>query len=467
MALAELIRFRILDKELTDNEFFNSFCRSMDRELREVIVSALYDHFKNNLEAAKRATKVQANVLNKQEIIPDQAFSYNCIDELPSELISECASWLAYKEYFHFAQCNRTIYYSCYSQPKIQQLDSNLLPYGNLHSMTLRPFKNIQNLSMEIETFEKLNISNKSTWINSVSLQTLSLFCTGCRIIQSSFASNKHLINSNTVRDLTLTDFSSADCVLKILSRFDQIDRLTMDDIGFSGWDKTARLQAFRSLVNLRNISISGESTSSAGAWHFISVFHNQLESLHWGHDTNSVLTGKKFPKLRSLTGVCWNNDLLYAFEGAQQLEKLDVYIDGIGSFDSLFQLVSNQKSLQQFSLECDFNSRNGSSVILEMIASLLLKHEIGTGMNEKLCIELSLEGFGTKKDKNDEFGLQIVRIMDALRMFKQDWKFTITYFTMVGNINVQLDRLDELKTNYSVTCKKSSHTLKVVVETR
>ena len=64
MSLSELIKFRKLDTELSDDEFFDKFCKQVGRE---VIVSALAEHFKNDLEGTKNATSIQSNIMLPRE----------------------------------------------------------------------------------------------------------------------------------------------------------------------------------------------------------------------------------------------------------------------------------------------------------------------------------------------------------------------------------------------------------------
>ena len=80
MALLELIRFRKLDSELTDDEFFNKFCKKIGRDL---IISALHERLKGNLDETQRATKIQSNILLARESESSQPSLNGHIDELP------------------------------------------------------------------------------------------------------------------------------------------------------------------------------------------------------------------------------------------------------------------------------------------------------------------------------------------------------------------------------------------------
>ena len=250
MALVEPIRFRKLDKELTDDEFFNPFCKSIGRKMiasalsdyfasksdekffnslcksigRDMIASSLFVHFKNDSNKAYSATKIQSNVMNKREIIPDQPRSYDCIDQLPPKLISECVSWLCCSEYLRFGQCNRTIYYSCYSPSKIQEFYWYGVPEDYSSPIDLTPFKNIHTLTMEIGQYDESPFSNEWVWKNNKSLKVLDLSNDeGNEEDEESFAQDLHMINKENVRYLSLRCFSWDDPVLKIISRFDQI----------------------------------------------------------------------------------------------------------------------------------------------------------------------------------------------------------------------------------------------------
>ena len=168
MTSTELIRFRKLDSELTDDEFFHKFCKTIGRE---TIVSALYNQFKKNLNETKRATTIQSNIMLKREKKPQQQTSYDCIDQLPSELISECGSWLHFEEYFKFGRCNRNIYYSLYSHPKIHRLALGDIIHKLPQSANLCAFRNIKELTMNIKSFNELSSLNKATWQNNDSLR--------------------------------------------------------------------------------------------------------------------------------------------------------------------------------------------------------------------------------------------------------------------------------------------------------
>ena len=339
MAFAELIRFRKLDKELTDTEFYHSFCKSMGREL---IASLLYEYFESNPEATKRATKAQTIIMNKREIIPDQEASYDCIDELPSELISECASWLDYQDYFHFGQCNRTIYYSCYSPPKLHELDLihvllvhwNHNPCSNFRG--LYPFKNVKELAMEISEFNGLQLSERTTWANNKSLRSLLLSNSqGDDCHEQEFAKNLHLINSDNVRNLTLDSISSNDTQLKILSKFYQIERLDLEECELDISDPERREQSKMSHTNLKQI----DGDSYLDASDLISIFCHQLEYLKFYELRKGVLHNCTFPKLYTLRCI-WNHFSFESFKDAKTLKKVSVWIDDINTINMICKIV-------------------------------------------------------------------------------------------------------------------------------
>ena len=172
MTQSELIRFRKLDSEITNDEFFDKFCKQIGRD---TIVSSLFHHFKNDPDATRKATNIQTNIMNQRDEKPKQENLYEQIDKLPMEVISECSSWLDYRDYFKFAQCNRNIYYSLYSHPKIYKLNLTDIADKFPKSASLCAFRNVHNLSMDIRLFNALSASNQQIWANNDSLHSVTL----------------------------------------------------------------------------------------------------------------------------------------------------------------------------------------------------------------------------------------------------------------------------------------------------
>eukprot|EP01084_Bolivina_argentea_P210702 358538_1 len=64
------------------------------------------------------------------------------IDELPFEMIGECASYLNIKDYMNFSLCNRNIY--CASNSPIKLHELNLTNYNNYNMINLNKFSMIK-----------------------------------------------------------------------------------------------------------------------------------------------------------------------------------------------------------------------------------------------------------------------------------------------------------------------------------
>ena len=440
MSLSELIRFRKLDQELTDEEFFNKFCKSIGRDL---IVALLFTHLKNNLDAVDAVTNIQSNIMNSRDGDSGQTASCDSIDKLPSEMISECGSFLDYKQYFQFSHCNRTIYYSLHAMPKISKLNLDDIIAKLPKSASLRAFKNIESLKMKPTSFSRLSTSNQATWANNDSLKELELsfgHCNDDEIIL--FQSQQHMINSSNSGTLTLRRFSSS-VVFDTLLKFENISRLNLDQVrwpddNYSFLNLTPT-QIREKLPNIRELGL--HYVYGPLASDLVSAFHLQLKLLDIcnsrADEVLSLHQNLLFPRMHYLgLGGPFNVD---AFSRINTLKSIFLRPTNENQIYGFLKWMSTQKLLNNVMLSCGSRHSRESSAVCENIETGLIEYNGIGGESDYLNFHLRLDNMDINK-----IALHVLRIANAMKdLTQKNWKLSL-YTQISSDTAIDLSLLDK-----------------------
>ena len=114
--MEHLLRLNLLCDDLSDDEFALMLSKCVTHSNRKMIASALFHGLKSNPEFVASFTDIASDVIHTRESKfqhqrstsltshSNQAHSAEHLEELPSALISQCASFLGTGDYFAFGQ---------------------------------------------------------------------------------------------------------------------------------------------------------------------------------------------------------------------------------------------------------------------------------------------------------------------------------------------------------------------------
>ena len=298
---------------------------------------------------------------------------------------------------------------------------------------------------MDIKQYDEARFSNEWpewVWKNNKSLKVLDFSnAGGNEADEESFAHDLYLINNENVRYMTLSCFCWDDAVFKIISRFDQIERLELLRVATCISDPEKRNQLRMSHSNLKHISSNNDISD------LMNIFCHQLESVDFGALEDDSLYQCTFPKLYSLSCI-WNHLCFRSFKETKTLKKVSVWFHDINPIGTLFKLMANQTSLQH--LEVSFeNFRANSSNILQAIETAMLRYDMRTKKISKFDIHFEHLPTG---DQNKALGLQICKIFNACKVGSA-FTFTIRYFGAGMDMDdAGLTALDDLQSTCSVS---------------
>ena len=128
-------------------------------------------------------------------------------------------------------------YPSIYRWRLYEIIDRDGLP----ENWSLHAFKNVQQLSMDIDSFDRLSPGNKAIWSNNESLQRLHLMFDTGPITQDAIYSllkHQHLISHVNVRTVQFDNFAW-NHMLDVMFNFPNVENLELEDIGIGESETT------------------------------------------------------------------------------------------------------------------------------------------------------------------------------------------------------------------------------------
>eukprot|EP01084_Bolivina_argentea_P315175 545986_1 len=330
--MEELIRFRLLVEKLTDEEFELFTLKLIQLYGKNIIISSLFDHFNNHNQKTneqKQYTMTDiTNIINqiinsrkkiKKDIVNNKKdkLSVTNIAQLPSNLISETASFLDMLDYHSFQMTNRIIYVSCNSPCNLKTLF--IAPYNNHINFHHYPF--IEDLSIDnISEFnhrinEQISIGSPIFKFNHVKILRISKIETD---IDFDFFVNTTLdraVNCDTVTTLFCDEFIKSrpnggidmalefDLFMQLLSKFPNVRKIYLFAIFLTDFD-----QLENSKVKLpSNVTCVWDSGTVCGDQHdyfgekFMNLYASQLTAISVSAVDRVVNRDIKYPLLEEV----------------------------------------------------------------------------------------------------------------------------------------------------------------------
>eukprot|EP01083_Nonionella_stella_P294178 1000285_1 len=240
--MEELIEFTLLLEQLDEDELVQYLAVSMKHYGHSLFRKLFFHYFMNHRTDIKEHTQYVSDIINARKDKPNLCTKGPYIDQLPSTLIAECASYLQLNEYVLFAQSNRQIFVSTNKPFKLYQLTESALRKCP-QSMSMRKFRAVKSIHICIQNFhQRLSIPNQSVWKDSsFDKVILSNNCSQDEE-QTALFLNKKAINLNKVTALSLCDFGddgdvpygraySCEAFCKILRCLKNVKQLSLEDI--------------------------------------------------------------------------------------------------------------------------------------------------------------------------------------------------------------------------------------------
>ncbi len=468
---------------ITNNHFFYQFITSIGRK---PIITSLFYYCKKNPNEISSITNIQIDILkNRHENI--RILKYDCIDKLPNDLISECASFVRYKQYFRFAKCNRKTYIGCLSIPKIQNCRISITTFGHVSyrkpdSFNLYPFKNVRYLLLNIEEFNRLSQSNQVLWLHNNSLQSLTVMHIPYAYRQYNyndeimeFIKNKHLIDCKNIKKLSFR-FLNSSLLYQLLSQFQgNIQYLQFDSVSdtkdFSEINENDIKEWFPEVQKLEF-----KETQSTLMDIMLIALHNQLKTLSFDsvptyyYDISSHI---KFPKLEALH--LYYQASVNILKISQNLKCIRIecapideydYRDDTKIDDFIEYVISKQLSVQHISI---YLESMDSVRIMRIIESSF--HQNPKRKCKNICIQIRFGLYDQYDGKINLFVSQIIRVIHKLKVLNVNtWSLKIEHLEMCNMITKNNDikylqnKFNDITKQFYVKYKIKTNSLKLAI---
>ena len=248
--MEELINFRSLSDQLTQTEYLSFIQQIVIKSNgRNLINQALFIVFSKTPNQIAPFTNIIFNIIHKRqnnETSDQEPHKTTRIDQLPTSLISESASYLSTEDYIDFSTCNRKTYLSLHQQPRANECNLKngafLIKHPKSYSFSI--FRNCEILRINTKHFsQSLSLKNQAIWKNNDKLKQLEI--QNISDVQI-FLLRKHIITDN-LQYLLLSDFSNDQLMFKtityqqfftfiidILSYFTMISSLSLSNITYN-----------------------------------------------------------------------------------------------------------------------------------------------------------------------------------------------------------------------------------------
>ena len=474
VSMEKLINFRSLCDQLTETEyvFFLEQIIAIP-DVKKAINQAIFALFKQSPNKIQPFTNLISHIIqgrkNKKNKTPSKTTRFG---QLPSPLISECASYLKMREYLNLSKCNRRTYVSLYQKPRLTQciLTNNcwLMQHPQWYSLSV--FRNCQTLTIDTETFnQKLTWKNQSIWKNNNKLNALSLQ----NYKGMALFLERNLIYTDNLNKLVLTNITcdhetytqSAGSFVNVLSRFLMITTLALSNIQFShvtnqnpfiSWQSNMKI-CFK---NLRVLHL-GKNLNVHLCDALLNAFGEQLTAISLPQDCNVPTLSNEWENLEELvlklpTSSTFNN----FFANNDKCINLKRSMIIMGNWQCLYDWMTNmihkQLGLQLMCIWCNDLMIQGA---MEKIELLILQNKRIKRKSTEFTVKLLCILCDQKA--MDNLFMNIFRLFEALESV-ESWLDIrlILVFEAQHKINMELNetkyllnQLDAKKHEYVIEC--------------
>lgn len=428
-----LITLRFLGSELNDAETHQLMNKILKICGKDEILSMLFNYYLaqyqkngkhddelsdiNDSISSILNTREAANEPNdpsaKVEVIPI------AINSMPAALIGECASYLKFRDYENFAQCDRKVYIGCYSPSRLVEIDF----VNDYYECNLFQFPSIESLRLRIGSFNDYIASHPSQMKMS-RLKHLNIDLENFDKTEIDKFLNHKCFDSETVTKLTCSGdgdrhsnpSNNFDNFIDFLSQFPNVSDLCLNEVRLADFNrsnsKISKLFPRLSGLNLR-ANTCGTIHSKGLAVQLLRQHSKQMVSIGCDDSFPNIL----FPMLKELRirMDCMRNQHNKSYNHIQQnitkLEKITIVCGSnyIGSsvkklILSLFQSANNLKYLCFRGIHTSQKFKE----LLECIEDTL--HQTKSKIKHSLLLD-----FGWSRSPNKEFAeTDIPRLIKA-----------------------------------------------------
>eukprot|EP01084_Bolivina_argentea_P269566 458175_1 len=386
--MEEVIRFRLLVNELQDKEF-NIFLNKLshDEIISIMLKGFIYIHEENlnsnvsninniiyNIIKLRQSNQpaITDNKLNIVNINKQKTVQKIKLNELPSTIIRECASYLDVDDYLDFAQCDGSLYVACNSPCSLQSLD--MTQYG--YPADLSRFPLLKTICVDPEEFyteyEDLSQYGSERFKGeSLRVKTMTLNMDGSNDAYSVLRfscefCDKYIFDKTKIEALKCKSFGSpgnlyeSKAFCKYLECLPNVNNLYISGGYFTAFtyknDKIAQL-----LPKLKWLTIAGGNMEVNIFRDKLIETHKNIEFLGYSETRRTIGNLTKSNKLKQLI---INNPNLYSLSNVinisymHNLEKiwLHVYrvdVDNKTLKDIMSRLFSKNYNMRVFKVSC------------------------------------------------------------------------------------------------------------------
>eukprot|EP01083_Nonionella_stella_P017693 49557_1 len=354
--MEDLIEFTLMLKQLNDNEVMQFVTESMKHFGADLIGKLFFNYLMNDSHRTeiKAHTQCAMDIINARKDKPNLTTSYDCIDQLPSTLIAECASYLPLKEYVLFSRCNRQVFVSTNKPFRLYELPLSVSELRRCPRI-MSKFKSVKSIRIHINTIGKF--INQSIWEHS-SFDKVRLFNCSLDKPPTAFLNSK-MINLNQINHLQLSGFGSCfsdyscEAFCELLSHLQNIKRLSWTDIfliqGEFKWPDSRTISQW--LPNLTSFSFStdADDVSRALGKRIVKAIGHQLQSLACPCSCECKMGNSSNLKDLSIGYGSLSQNCLASFSNVTALQSMDIgcYNENVlkSCIDFMF---TKQKAIQQ-----------------------------------------------------------------------------------------------------------------------
>eukprot|EP01083_Nonionella_stella_P047885 128176_1 len=332
--VVNVIKFRLLAETLSTDEFHQFIFNTIQTSGRDFILQSLSHLGMNNANANNQHLTNMihsiSDIIQSRETKQDERISN--VDQVPSIILGEIASYLNQYDYIHFSRSNRAIYIGCNSPNTLQCLDLLSTHHYALLNLTLYP--SIQSLSLKLHAFHELNLMNiEGTIANK--LQNLLLISSADHKLDITSFLQQNTLNISNVRSVSLEHIGSMQNPLggemfsQLLCLFPMMTRLRLLAV-------TVNHTELKQLCcpNLNTLALMSTNVQNA----MLDAFGKQLECLvmdnFMGSGNNfGALSHTNFKTLRKLFAILPTSQALASiWETAKSMTDVNIIPKGFGN---------------------------------------------------------------------------------------------------------------------------------------
>ena len=298
-SVEDLIGFSLLSDELNDEEYSQFVLQYIRARGRKRITSAIFSEFNSGTDPITPFADMITSIINTRAPqltgqVRQEEQAITCLEQLPSALIGECASYLDASEYFEFVKVSRLIYQATNTSPRLYALPLQFVHRSLEATYHMKLFRNIKRVRIDAGHYYRQPATTRGH-LPFQSIRELHLFV-GNAALAMQFAEDEAFDNCN-VQNLRIGQLDcESDVLWKIMRKFPLLQLLELSGIHINMTGSEQNLLNNAQFQNLNTLCI-GYRCSVDLSLKLIKATQHQLETLKiWGELDIAV---GPFPKLK------------------------------------------------------------------------------------------------------------------------------------------------------------------------